>query len=93
MNSTLGSVVPLAMFLSKDTSMWVCSCSSVPFWVPGLEEKGETWPFLVDPRAAKSHYEQKKMIGVVGNLEGSNTGASILYDWDILGSSIYIGDI
>ena len=31
------------------------------------------------------------MIGV-GNLEVIHTGTSILYDWDILGSSIYIVD-
>ena len=32
------------------------------------------------------------MIGV-GNLEVIHSGTSILYDWDILGSSIYIVDI
>ena len=32
------------------------------------------------------------MIGV-GNLEVIHTGTLILYDWDILGSSIYIVDI
>ena len=32
------------------------------------------------------------MIGM-GNLEVIHTGTLILYDWDILGSSIYIVDI
>ena len=32
------------------------------------------------------------MMGV-GNLEVIHTGTSISYDWDILGSSIYIVDI
>ena len=29
----------------------------------------------------------------MGNLEVIHTGTSILYDWDILGSSIYILDL
>ena len=45
------------------------------------------------PRSIMSTKIAKDWGPPVGNLEVIQTGTSVLYDWDILGSSIYIVDM